>query len=78
MRNIVPVVDVLSAEPITVATIPVKRLGESADVARAANVFTHPLNSFVTCQVLCVCDGTRVGGLALLPPFPNYALDRRC
>lgn len=47
------------------ASIPVKRLGESADVARAVNFFVDPLNSFVTGQVLYVCGGTSVGSLNL-------------
>jgi len=47
------------------ASIPVKRLGESADVARAVRFFAEPANSFVTGQVLYVCGGTSVGSLAL-------------
>ena len=47
------------------ASIPVKRLGESADVARAVGFFADPANSFVTGQVLYVCGGTSVGSLAL-------------
>ncbi|WP_431273701.1 SDR family NAD(P)-dependent oxidoreductase [Variovorax ureilyticus] len=47
------------------ASIPVKRLGESADVARAVRFFADPANSFVTGQVLYVCGGTSVGSLAL-------------
>ena len=47
------------------ASIPVKRLGESADVARAVSFFADPANSFVTGQVLYVCGGTSVGSLAL-------------
>lgn len=47
------------------ASIPVKRLGESADVARAVRFFADPVNSFVTGQVLYVCGGTSVGSLAL-------------
>lgn len=47
------------------ASIPVKRLGESADVARAVSFFVDPLNSFVTGQVLYVCGGTSIGSLAL-------------
>lgn len=47
------------------ASIPVKRLGESADVARAVRFFADPINSFVTGQVLYVCGGTSVGSLAL-------------
>jgi NAD(P)-dependent dehydrogenase (short-subunit alcohol dehydrogenase family) len=47
------------------ASVPVKRLGESADVARAVRFFADPANSFVTGQVLYVCGGTSVGSLAL-------------
>jgi 3-oxoacyl-[acyl-carrier protein] reductase len=47
------------------ASVPVKRLGESADVARAVRFFADPDNSFVTGQVLYVCGGTSVGSLAL-------------
>jgi len=47
------------------AGIPVKRLGESADVARAVSFFADPANSFVTGQVLYVCGGTSVGSLVL-------------
>ncbi|MEJ8856561.1 SDR family oxidoreductase [Variovorax robiniae] len=47
------------------ASVPVKRLGESADVARAVSFFADPANSFVTGQVLYVCGGTSVGSLAL-------------
>jgi len=47
------------------ASVPVKRLGESADVARAVRFFADAENSFVTGQVLYVCGGTSVGSLAL-------------
>jgi len=47
------------------ASVPVRRLGESADVARAVRFFAEPANSFVTGQVLYVCGGTSVGSLAL-------------
>jgi NAD(P)-dependent dehydrogenase (short-subunit alcohol dehydrogenase family) len=47
------------------ASIPVRRLGESDDVARAVEFFVDPGNSFVTGQVLYVCGGTSVGGLTL-------------
>ncbi|WP_347613880.1 SDR family oxidoreductase, partial [Comamonas thiooxydans] len=43
----------------------VRRLGESADVARAVGFFADAANSFVTGQVLYVCGGTSVGSLAL-------------
>ena len=47
------------------ASVPVKRLGESADVARAVAFFADPANGFVTGQVLYVCGGTSVGSLVL-------------
>jgi len=47
------------------ASIPVKRLGESADIARAVGFFVDPANGFVTGQVLYVCGGTSIGSLAL-------------
>ena len=47
------------------ASVPVRRLGESTDVARAVRFFADPANSFVTGQVLYVCGGTSVGSLAL-------------
>ena len=47
------------------ASVPVQRLGEAADVARAVRFFVDPANSFVTGQVLYVCGGTSVGSLAL-------------
>jgi 3-oxoacyl-[acyl-carrier protein] reductase len=47
------------------AAVPVKRLGEVADVARAVAFFTSPDAGFVTGQVLYVCGGTSVGSLIL-------------
>ncbi len=47
------------------ASVPVKRLGEAVDVARAVRFFADPANSFITGQVLYVCGGTSVGSLAL-------------
>ncbi|MGK6310337.1 SDR family oxidoreductase [Variovorax sp. DT-64] len=47
------------------ASVPVQRLGEAADVARAVRFFVDPANGFVTGQVLYVCGGTSVGSLAL-------------
>lgn len=47
------------------ASVPVQRLGEAADVARAVRFFADPANGFVTGQVLYVCGGTSVGSLAL-------------
>lgn len=47
------------------ASIPVRRIGESSDVARAVSFFADPANSYVTGQVLYVCGGTSVGALTL-------------
>jgi 3-oxoacyl-[acyl-carrier protein] reductase len=47
------------------ASVPVRRLGEAADVARAVSFFADRDNGFVTGQVLYVCGGTSVGSLAL-------------
>lgn len=46
-------------------SIPVRRLGQPDDVARAVLFFAHPDAGFVTGQVLYVCGGTSVGSLAL-------------
>jgi NAD(P)-dependent dehydrogenase (short-subunit alcohol dehydrogenase family) len=45
--------------------IPVKRLGQPGDVARAVLFFADRDNGFVTGQVLYVCGGTSVGTLTL-------------
>jgi NAD(P)-dependent dehydrogenase (short-subunit alcohol dehydrogenase family) len=45
--------------------IPVKRLGEPGDVARAVMFFADREAGFVTGQVLYVCGGTSVGSLTL-------------
>jgi NAD(P)-dependent dehydrogenase (short-subunit alcohol dehydrogenase family) len=45
--------------------IPVKRLGQPEDVARAVLFFAHRDAGFVTGQVLYVCGGTSVGSLVL-------------
>jgi 3-oxoacyl-[acyl-carrier protein] reductase len=45
--------------------IPVKRLGEVEDVARAILFFAAKEAGFITGQVLYVCGGTSVGTLAL-------------
>lgn len=47
------------------ASIPVGRLGEPADVARAFLFFCDPENSFVTGQTLYVCGGASVGTLTI-------------
>lgn len=47
------------------AAVPVKRLGEPADVARAVCFFADRANGFITGQVLYVCGGTSIGSLVL-------------
>lgn len=47
------------------AAIPVKRLGQPADVAHAVRFFTGGASGFVTGQILYVCGGTSLGGLVL-------------
>jgi 3-oxoacyl-[acyl-carrier protein] reductase len=47
------------------AAVPVKRLGESVDVARAVGFFADPASGFITGQVLYVCGGASVGSLIL-------------
>jgi NAD(P)-dependent dehydrogenase (short-subunit alcohol dehydrogenase family) len=47
------------------ASVPVRRLGESVDVARAVRFFADTDSGFITGQVLYVCGGTSVGSLAL-------------
>lgn len=46
-------------------SIPVKRLGRPADVARAVMFFVDPAAGFTTGQTLYVCGGASVGSLAL-------------
>jgi NAD(P)-dependent dehydrogenase (short-subunit alcohol dehydrogenase family) len=46
-------------------SLPVRRLGSPADVARAVTFFTDPQAGFVTGQTLYVCGGASVGSLAL-------------
>ncbi|MCS4503971.1 SDR family oxidoreductase [Arhodomonas aquaeolei] len=45
--------------------VPVGRLGEPADVARAVAFLAAPENGFITGQTLYVCGGTSLGGLPL-------------
>jgi NAD(P)-dependent dehydrogenase (short-subunit alcohol dehydrogenase family) len=47
------------------AAIPVGRIGDAADVARAVSFFAHPANGFVTGQTLYVCGGASIGSLSL-------------
>jgi 3-oxoacyl-[acyl-carrier protein] reductase len=46
-------------------SIPVKRLGQPGDVARAVMFFVDKDAGFITGQVLYVCGGTSVGSLVL-------------
>ena len=48
-----------------IQTIPVKRLGQPDDVARAVMFFAERDAGFITGQVLYVCGGTSVGSLTL-------------
>ena len=52
-------------EKAVAAGIPVRRLGEAEDVARAVTFLADPANGFITGQVLYVCGGTSVGSLTL-------------
>jgi 3-oxoacyl-[acyl-carrier protein] reductase len=47
------------------ASIPVGRIGDAADVARAVSFFAHPDNGFVTGQTLYVCGGASIGSISL-------------
>ena len=47
------------------AALPVRRLGEPADVARAVGFFAQADAGFITGQVLYVCGGASVGSLNL-------------
>lgn len=45
------------------ASIPVRRLGEPEDVARAVCFLVDPASGFITGQTLYVCGGTSIGSL---------------
>ena len=62
-RGVIPPGD--PREQTLAATIPVKRLGRSDDVARAVMFFADPDNSFVTGQTLYVCGGSSVGSIVI-------------
>jgi NAD(P)-dependent dehydrogenase (short-subunit alcohol dehydrogenase family) len=47
------------------ASIPVGRIGEPSDVARAVSFFISPDAGFITGQVLYVCGGASLGSLSL-------------
>ena len=53
------------AEAALAARLPVGRLGEPSDVARAIAFFADPEAGFVTGQVLHVCGGASVGAMSL-------------
>lgn len=46
-------------------SIPVRRLGQPGDVARAVRFLADPGSGFITGQTLFVCGGTSVGSLGL-------------
>ena len=46
-------------------SIPVGRLGESADVARAVRFFSSPDAGFITGQTLYVCGGASIGSISI-------------
>lgn len=46
-------------------SLPVKRVGKPADVARAALFFASPDNGFITGQTLFVCGGASLGSVSL-------------
>ncbi len=52
-------------EAALAASIPVGRLGQPDDVARAVLFFADPANGFVTGQTLFVCGGASVGTLTV-------------
>ena len=60
------VVEPGSARELAIAaSIPVKRLGEAGDVARAVEFFVDDEAGFVTGQTLYVCGGASVGTLSI-------------
>ncbi len=52
-------------EALLAKSIPVQRLGEPEDVARAVAFFVNPDNSFVTGQTLYVCGGASVASVTI-------------
>jgi len=62
-HGVIPVGDPKVAQ--IAAGIPVRRLGQPADVAHAVRFFVAEQAGFVTGQVLYVCGGTSVGSLVL-------------
>jgi len=47
------------------ASIPVRRLGRTADVARAVLFFADADAGFITGQTLYVCGGSSIGSIAI-------------
>jgi 3-oxoacyl-[acyl-carrier protein] reductase len=47
------------------ASIPVRRLDQPRDVARAVPILADPHSGFITGQTLFVCGGTSIGSLSL-------------
>ena len=62
-RSIVP--ENSEREKALAAAIPMKRLGQSDDVARAVMFFCDPANGFVTGQTLYVCGGASLGMIVI-------------
>jgi 3-oxoacyl-[acyl-carrier protein] reductase len=62
-RSVVPANS--EREKALAEAIPVKRLGRSDDVARAAMFFCDRANDFVTGQTLYVCGGSSVGTIVI-------------
>lgn len=62
-RGVIPQGD--PREQSLAASIPVKRLGRSDDVARAVMFFSDRRNDFITGQTLYVCGGASVGSLVI-------------
>ncbi len=52
-------------EAALAGSIPVQRLGQPEDVARAAMFFADPASGFITGQTLFVCGGSSIGSLAI-------------
>ena len=63
VRSIVP--ENSEREKALAAAIPVKRLGQSDDVARAVMFFCDRANGFVTGQTLYVCGGASLGTIVI-------------
>jgi 3-oxoacyl-[acyl-carrier protein] reductase len=62
-RSIVP--ENSEREKALAAAIPVQRLGQSDDVARAVMFFCDRANGFVTGQTLYVCGGASLGSIVI-------------